>query len=93
MRKIQYILFAIAFFAFVPLAPKVAALSGIAPVLLVLPMNFVSNLARSLSPIAAVMIVVAGAAGLSPMDLAKRTFIPVAVATVVNIAVTLILFF
>jgi len=81
------------FFAFVPLAPKVAALSGIAPVLLVLPMNFVSNLARSLSPIAAVMIVVAGAAGLSPMDLAKRTFIPVAVATVVNIAVTLILFF
>jgi DcuC family C4-dicarboxylate transporter len=27
------------------------------------------------------------------MDLAKRTFIPVAVATVVNIAVTLILFF
>jgi DcuC family C4-dicarboxylate transporter len=56
-------------------------------------MNFVSNLARSLSPIAAVMIVVAGAAGLSPMDLAKRTFIPVAVATIVNIAVTLILSF
>ncbi|MBQ1809458.1 MAG: C4-dicarboxylate transporter DcuC [Selenomonas sp.] len=81
------------FFAFVPLAPKVAALSGIAPVLLVLPMNFVSNLARSMSPIAAVMIVVAGAAGLSPMDLAKRTFIPVAIATIVNIAVTLILFF
>ncbi len=81
------------FFAFVPLAPKVAALSGIAPVLLVLPMNFVSNLARSLSPIAAVMIVVAGAAGLSPMDLAKRTFLPVAAATVANIAITLILFF
>lgn len=82
-----------AFFAFVPLAPKVASLSGVAPVLLVLPMNFVSNLARSLSPIAAVMIVVAGAAKQSPVDLAKRTFIPVAVATVVNIAVTLILFF
>ena len=81
------------FFAFVPLAPKVAALSGIAPVLLVLPMNFISNLARSMSPIAAVMIVVAGAAHLSPMDLAKRTFIPVAAASVVNIALTLILFF
>lgn len=81
------------FFAFVPLAPKVAALSGISPVLLILPMNFVSNLARSLSPIAAVVIVVAGAASLSPMDLAKRTFIPILAATVVNIAVTLILFF
>lgn len=81
------------FFAFVPLAPKVAALSGISPVLLILPMNFVSNLARSLSPIAAVMIVVAGAAGLSPMDLAKRTLVPILAATAVNIAVTLILFF
>ena len=75
------------FFAFV------AALSGISPVLLILPMNFVSNLARSLSPIAAVMIVVAGAAGLSPMDLAKRTLVPILAATAVNIAVTLILFF
>ncbi|SFI37399.1 C4-dicarboxylate ABC transporter [Selenomonas caprae] len=82
-----------AFFAFVPLAPKVAALSGLAPVLFVLPMNFVSNLARSMSPIAAVMIVVAGAAHLSPMDLAKRTFVPVAIATVVNIGLTLLLFF
>ncbi|MDY4475880.1 C4-dicarboxylate transporter DcuC [Mitsuokella sp.] len=81
------------FFAFVPLAPKVAALSGISPVLLILPMNFVSNLARSLSPIAAVVIVVAGAASLSPMDLAKRTFIPILASTVVNIAVTLVLFF
>lgn len=81
------------FFAFVPLAPKVALLSNIAPVLLVMPMNFVSNLARSLSPISAVMIVVSGAAGLSPIELAKRTFIPVIIATIVNIAVTLILFF
>lgn len=81
------------FFAFVPLAPKVALLSNIPPVLLVLPMNFVSNLARSLSPIAAVMIVVSGAAGLSPVELAKRTFLPVCFATIVNIAVTLILFF
>lgn len=81
------------FFAFVPLAPKVAALSNVPAVLLVLPMNFVSNLARSLSPIAAVMIVVSGAAGLSPVELAKRTFLPVLLATIVNIAVTLILFF
>lgn len=82
-----------AFFAFVPLAPKVAALSGVAPVLLVLPMNFVSNLARSLSPISAVMIVVAGAAGLSPIDLAKRTLVPIIISTIVNISLTLVLFY
>ena len=81
------------FFAFAPLAPKVAELSGIHPVLLLLPMNFVSNLARSLSPIAAVMMVVSGAAGVSPVSLAKRTCIPIALGIVVNIAVTMILFY
>ncbi len=58
------------FFAFASLAPKVALLSNVPAVLLLLPMNFVYNLARSLSPIAAVMIVVSGAAGLSPLALA-----------------------
>ena len=82
-----------AFFAFVPLAPKVAALANIPAVLLVLPMNFVSNLARSLSPISAVMIVVSGAARQSPVELAKRTFLPIVIATIINIAVTLVLFF
>ena len=81
------------FFAFAPLAPKVAALSKVPAVLLLMPMNFVSNLARSISPISAVMIVVAGAGGLSPVDLVKRTFIPIVIATVVNIGISLILFY
>lgn len=81
------------FFAFAPLAPKIATLSDIHPVLLLLPMNFVSNLARSLSPIAAVMMVVSGAAGVSPVELAKRTCIPITLGIVVNIAITLILFY
>ncbi len=81
------------FFAFAPLAPKVAELSGIHPVLLLLPMNFVSNLARSLSPIAAVMMVVSGAANISPVELAKRTCIPVALGIIVNIGATLLFFY
>lgn len=81
------------FFAFAPLAPEIATLSGIHPVLLLLPMNFVSNLARSLSPIAAVMMVISGAAGVSPVALAKRTCIPVALGIIVNIAVTLLFFY
>ena len=39
-----------AFFAFAPLAPQVVQLSNIPAVLLLMPMNFISNLARSLSP-------------------------------------------
>lgn len=81
------------FFAFAPLAPKIAALSNIHPVLLLLPMNFVSNLARSLSPIAAVMMVVSGAANVSPIELAKRTCIPIVIGIIVNITVTLLLFY
>jgi len=81
------------FFAFAPLAPKAASLSNIDPVLLLLPMNFVSNLARSLSPIAAVVMVVSGAAELSPISLAKRTWLPVTIGIIVNITATLLLFY
>lgn len=81
------------FFAFAPLAPQIATLSNIHPVLLLMPMNFVSNLARSLSPIAAVMMVVSGAAGISPVALAKRTFLPIAFGIIVNIATTLLFFY
>lgn len=81
------------FFAFAPLAPQIAALSNIHPILLLMPMNFVSNLARSLSPISAVMMVVSGVAGVSPVELAKRASLPVILGIVVNIGVTLLFFY
>jgi len=76
------------FFAFAALTPAVAQASGIAPVLFLLPMHFAASIARTCSPITAVIVVAAGMANISPFDLVKRTAIPMAGAMLVNVAMT-----
>ena len=76
------------FFAFAALTPAVAQASGIAPVLFLLPMHFAASIARTCSPITAVIVVSSGMGNVSPFDLVKRTFIPMCGAMVVNIAMT-----
>ena len=76
------------FFAFAALTPAVASASGIAPVLFLLPMHFAASIARTCSPITAVIVVSAGMANVSPFDLVKRTAIPMAGAMIVNVAMT-----
>lgn len=76
------------FFAFAALTPAVANTSGIAPVLFLLPMHFAASIARTCSPITAVIVVSAGMADVSPFDLVKRTAIPMAGAMLVNVAMT-----
>lgn len=81
------------FFAFAALTPTVAAKMGIAPVLMLLPMHFAASSARAMSPITAVIVVVSGIANLNPIDVVKRTAIPMAGALIVNVATTFILFY
>ena len=76
------------FFAFAALTPAVAAASGIAPVLFLLPMHFAASIARTCSPITAVIVVSSGMGNVSPFDLVKRTFIPMTGAMIVNVAMT-----
>ena len=76
------------FFAFAALTPAVAQASGIAPVLFLLPMHFAASIARTCSPITAVIVVSSGMGNVSPFDLVKRTFIPMCGAMAVNIAMT-----
>lgn len=81
------------FFAFAALTPTIATKMGVAPVLMLLPMHFGASIARSVSPITAVIVVASSMGGVSPFDLVKRTAIPMAGAMLVNIGVTLLLFF
>ncbi|EIW20468.1 MULTISPECIES: C4-dicarboxylate transporter DcuC [Pelosinus] len=81
------------FFAFVALTPVVAAKMDIAPVLMLLPMHFAASIARSMSPITAVIVVVSGIANVSPIDVVKRTSIPMIGALIVNVAATFIYFY
>lgn len=68
-----------AWLAFGPLSPQVAASVGQPTVNLALPMELSSGIGRSMSPIAGVVIVVSGIAGVNPIDVVKRT-IPVMAA-------------
>ena len=79
-----------AFFAFVELAPKLAAQMGINPAYLIAPMMQVSNIGRVVSPISGVIVAVSGAGDLSPMLLVKRTAIPTLAALAVIVLYTLI---
>lgn len=64
------------FYAFAALSPTVAAAFGIPTVLMVMPMQLGSGIARSISPITSVIVAVSDSAGLFPMDVVKRTAIP-----------------
>lgn len=64
------------FFAFAALAPAVAAKMGIAPVLMLLPMQFAAGIARNVSPITAVVVAVSGISNVPPIEIAKRSAIP-----------------
>ena len=63
------------------------------PVLMLLPMHFAASIARAVSPITAVIVVVSGMANLPPVEVVKRTAIPMAGALIVNVAATFFFFY
>ena len=73
-----------AFSSFAALAPDVAASFGGDPAAIVSPMQIASGIFRAMSPVAGVVIAVAGAVGISPMALVRRTTVPMIVAFVVT---------
>jgi len=79
-----------AFFAFVELAPKLAAQMGINPAYLIAPMMQVSNIGRVVSPISGVIVAVSGAGKISPLLLVKRNSVPALVGVIVVVAYTML---
>ncbi|MDR0745318.1 MAG: C4-dicarboxylate transporter DcuC [Mediterranea sp.] len=67
-----------AFFSFGPLLPGIANQLGLPAYAMVLPMQLSASMGRAISPIAGVIVAIAGVAGVSPMELAKRNAIPLA---------------
>ncbi|MGL4978942.1 MAG: C4-dicarboxylate transporter DcuC, partial [Plesiomonas sp.] len=57
-----------------------------------LPMQLAAGIGRTISPITGVIVAVAGAAGVSPFDLVKRTAIPMLGALVVTTLYSLIFY-
>jgi len=81
--------------SFIPLAniaPPIASKFGVEAVSMLLPMQLISSLARVLSPIVAVGIACAGMAGISTIDVVKRTYVPVLLASITMLSTSLMLF-
>ena len=81
-----------AYSSFAALAPDVAAGLGGSVEALVTPMQFASGMIRAMSPVAGVIIAVAGAAGVSPVAIVRRTWIPMILGLVTTLIVNMILF-
>ena len=79
-----------AFFAFSGLLPAAAKAVGWQTVVMACPVQLVAGIARSMSPIAGVMIAVSAIANCSPFDVARRTIPVMVVATVVCIGTSIL---
>ncbi len=65
-----------AFFSFAPMVPEISKHIGSDVAVMMLPIQLSAGIGRTLSPIAGVIIAIAGIAGISPVEIVKRTAIP-----------------
>lgn len=65
-----------AFFSFSGLAPEIATKFGVSAVTMILPMQMVAGMGRSISPVAGVIIAVSKKGECSPFEVVRRTSIP-----------------
>ena len=80
------------FFAMVPLMVPLAAAAGINVLAVSLPMGLAGNLLRAVSPVSAVVMIVAGSVKKSPIDIVRRTSVPMIVGVVVMFVLSMIVF-
>ncbi|MCT6838206.1 MAG: C4-dicarboxylate ABC transporter, partial [Bifidobacteriales bacterium] len=64
------------FYAVIALVPGIAAAAGVNGILIALPMQMIANLARGISPVAAVIMIVAASIKVEPTKVLKRTSVP-----------------
>ncbi len=79
------------FYAVIELIPNIAERAGIDGILIALPMQMIANLARTISPVAAVVMIVSSSINVSPVKLLKRTAVPTIIGIVLVIVLSLIL--
>lgn len=72
------------------LIPDIALKMNVQPLSLMLPVQLVTGLGRSASPIAIVIIAISEIAGVSPIELAKRNIIPIIILAILLTLLTMI---
>ena len=79
-----------AFFAFSPLLPEAAASVGMNAAVLAVPVQLSAGIARTMCPIAGVMIAVSSIAGITAFQIVRRTIPVMVMALIVNVAASAI---
>ena len=80
------------FYAMVPLMVPLAAAAGINVLALSIPLGLGGNLLRAVSPVSAVVIIVAGSVKKTPFEIVKRTSVPMIAGTVFMFVLSMIVF-
>ncbi|MNZ98494.1 putative cryptic C4-dicarboxylate transporter DcuD [compost metagenome] len=80
------------FYSMVPLIVPLADAAGINPIAVSIPMGLAGNLLRAVSPVAAVILIVAGSVKKSPIEIVKRTSVPMIVGVVFMFILSMIFF-
>lgn len=80
------------FFAMVPLIPALAAAAGISAIAISVPMGLAGNLLRAVSPVSAVVMIVSGSLNMSPIQIVKRTSVPMLVGLAFMFVLSTIVF-
>ena len=80
------------FFAMVPLIPALAAAAGISPIAISVPMGLAGNLFRAVSPVSAVVMIVSGSVEKSPIEIVRRTAVPMIAGVVFMFVLSVVCF-
>ena len=80
------------FFAMVPLMVPLAAAAGISVLAVSIPMGLAGNLLRAVSPVSAVVMIVAGSVKKEPLEIVKRTSVPMIAGVVFMFVLSIIMF-
>ena len=80
------------FFAMVPLMVPLAEVAGISVLALSVPMGLAGNLLRAVSPVSAVVMIVAGTIKEAPLRIVRRTAVPMITGVVFMFLLSMVLF-
>lgn len=79
-----------AFFSFAPLIPNIAKSFGVETITMIAPIQIMTGFGRCVSPIAPAILAISAMAKVNPLQVVKRTAIPMLVAALTNIIMTYI---
>lgn len=80
------------FFAMVPLMIPLAEAAGISVFAVSVPMGLAGNLLRAVSPVSAVVMIVAGSVKREPLEIVKRTSVPMIAGVVIMFVLSMVMF-